>query len=470
MKRNLTSNCRSIATIHRVIGCLIAAIVVIAAGSPAVALIVKDPAVSTSAPTGVGNDPGWNNFTSSGRNYIYLGDRWALSARHVGPTSGELQVGKPPQSLTFSTGTFQLMSGEHYIIRNPDTTTTTSGMANLTSQTDLQLVRLADDPGLPSIFGPNPSFRLATQAPPLSGEVLFIGHGRSQDGVLTHWNPNNGWSLTSACSSQSNNCRSGFFATDPNDDTKRWGNNRLANANNYHNEGAFSHVISTTTGILPVQTADGVTRDVVSLITAFDLSGTNHEAQVVDKDSGSAVFYKRGGQWELAGIVNANLGFSGQPNSMATGFTAVYGNAATIADISFYNRPYLGSICDVMKSCGNYSMNGDVNLDGVVSGDGTGAWATDDVTAFAQGWQFNNDAGKGDYVSWTNGDLNQDGTTNVADFFLLRGALQGAGAGAGIGSLSELVGSAAGVPEPAALVLVAFGAGLLSCGRRANRR
>src|SRR5258708_40202788 len=40
--------------------------------------------LTTSAPTGVGNDPGWNNLSTGGsRNAIYLGDGWVLSARHV---------------------------------------------------------------------------------------------------------------------------------------------------------------------------------------------------------------------------------------------------------------------------------------------------------------------------------------------------------------------------------------------------
>ena len=78
-----------------------------------------------------------------------------------------------------------------------------------------------------------------------------------------------------------------------------------------------------------------------------------------------------------------------------------------------------------MKTCGSYSIIGDVNLDGSVTGDGTGATIADDVSAFVAGWGNDNLAGLGDYDSWTKGDLNLDGVTNVEDFVMLRGALNG---------------------------------------------
>ncbi len=192
------------------------------------------------------------------------------------------------------------------------------------------------------------------------------------------------------------------------------------------------------------------------------------EAQAVGGDSSSAVFYKSGSQWQLAGIINSILIYNNQATSWG-----VYSDATTFADLSYYNQPYQGSICDVMKSCGNYSMVGDVNLDGMVSGDGSGPSQTDDVAAFVAGWEFNNGAGAGDYNSWTHGDMNHDGKTDVSDFFLLRSALNGQISSATLtalfGGQSPFDGGGSIVPEPSSACLTLLAAGLFLFGTRRRR-
>jgi hypothetical protein len=135
-------------------------------------------------------------------------------------------------------------------------------------------------------------------------------------------------------------------------------------------------------------------------------------------------------------------------------FTAAYGNVTTIADLSYYNQPYYASICDIMRTCGDYSIQGDVNIDGVVN--------QDDVTDFVAGWRYTNGAGAGDYISWTNGDLNRDGTTNVLDFFLLRDNYPGQIPASAMAAL----GMGGGVPEPSAGVLAFLAALFLSAAAR----
>jgi hypothetical protein len=162
------------------------------------------------------------------------------------------------------------------------------------------------------------------------------------------------------------------------------------------------------------------------MVTTFesqnDSSAVPFEAQAVGSDSGGSVFYNQGTddspEWVLAGILNETIVYPNQPRTYA-----VYGNSTTFADLSYYNRPYKLSICDIMRACGAYSTLGDVNLDGTVTGDGTGPAQIDDVTAFVAGWRHNNHLGRGDYETWIRGDLNLDGATNVQDFLLLRGAL-----------------------------------------------
>jgi hypothetical protein len=47
------------------------------------------------------------------------------------------------------------------------------------------------------------------------------------------------------------------------------------------------------------------------------------------------VFVKNGGQWQLAGIMVAVAGYSGQPSPE---LTAVFGNDTFIADLSYYRN------------------------------------------------------------------------------------------------------------------------------------
>lgn len=433
--------------------------------SPARALVVENMTGTTVPPA---DDPGWANFTIGGdvsRNYVYLGDGWALSARHVGPGPGA-----PDQTLQFASGSFDIIPGQNYVVQNPAQVMNSSGqMINLSTptgglETDLRLVRLNGDPGLPSIS-------IAEQSTPLGGEVLFIGHGRTREASHTHWNVTGNPPTWNEVSSGGNH--HGYKSLAPNDDTKRWGKNNIANANDIHSDDGFYEILSSTTGVMQLETADEKTRNVISLSTSFNMPGSgvpDQEAQGVDKDSGTAVFYKRGGNWELTGIVHAIvLPLENQPS-----FTAVYGNATTFTDLSYYyhSNPaddYPFSISDIIRDNPNYSVIGDVNLDGEVTGDGTGSAETDDVTAFVAGWGYN--MGVADITSWKNGDLSgptglRDGKTDVYDFLALRNALPDPGAGA---SLAALLGISV-VPEPSAALLTLIVASFLMASWRHRRR
>jgi hypothetical protein len=247
---------------------------------------------------------------------------------------------------------------------------------------------------------------------------------------------------------------------------KRWGTNRLENPSSSAFESeVFDETISPTTAVLPLFTqGDGVTRDIISMVTTFnaqsEASALPFESQAVASDSGGAVFYNRGTEaapdWVLSGIVNATITLDNQPTSYA-----LYGNSTTFADLSYYNQAYQLSICDIMKTCGAYSVMGDVNLDGNVTGNGTGPTSSDDVSALVSGWGDDNFEGRGDYATWTKGDLNLDGATNVDDFLLLRSALHGP-----INS-DVMIALFGAVPEPSSVALAALaGAFLAATARR----
>jgi len=373
------------------------------------AMVVTTTTLDTTQPPP--DNPGWNYVTvGSSRNYTYLGNGWALSAWHVGPF-----IGEPPnlQQLTFSTGVVSVIPNQNYDVLNP------SG-SGLSTFTDLKLVRIDTDLGL----DPLPIASTSLNSSILNtadSEVTFIGNGRSRLASQTSYGGHSAYDTTA-------------------DRTKRWGKNRIADENSYYSQSDTDLRVT-----LNIGTQENP-RHIVSMITQFNLAGgINYEAQAVSEDSGTAVFRKNPSttQWELIGIVNSidNV-YSGQPFT-----SAADGNYTTFADLTYYKS----AITNIMNAHPGYSLNGDLNLDGILSGDGTGPATTDDVTAFVQGWGFQQN--KASVTTWKKGDLNLDGVVNVNDFFAMRSALVTANLGAGASALSQLLGSA--VPEPTSVFLAA---------------
>ena len=414
------------------------------------------------------DNPGWNNYSTAG-NYVYLGDGWVLSARHVGYSQNGMTFQTPsgPQTFHIISGSyyqdygFSWPGSHQYAVSNPTSIQRETGQnLTLSPYTDLQLFRINGDPGLPSL-------NIATQTLPntftagTAPQLLAIANGKGRATAETHWDvtgssPNLTWTVTTGTGDHQGYLNNGI-------DAKRWGTNRASDPANSSN--LFSGIVSNTAGVLPLTTGVGdIARDIISLITVYDKSGqtgtTSQEFQAINGDSGGAAFYKRGSEWELAGIINAQITYEVQPFA-----TAMYGNATTMAALSYYNQNYTNSIRNIIETHPDYSIVGDVNLDGIVSGNGTGPASSDDVTAFITGWGFNNGTGTGTISSWKKGDLNRDGRTNVVDFLRLRDALNGQISGA---VLATLFGGAA-VPEPSAAVIALVGALLMSIGRRGRR-
>jgi hypothetical protein len=106
-----------------------------------------------------------------------------------------------------------------------------------------------------------------------------------------------------------------------------------------------------------------------------------------------------------------------------------------------------GRILRILPVSGS-GVPGDVNGDGLVMGDGTGDPAVDDVAAFVLGWGTTGHTSAAEQIM--NGDLNLDGRTDFLDWFILRSNHPE-------GPSIDLASALAGVPEPAAAVLLAFG-------------
>ena len=104
---------------------------------------------------------------------------------------------------------------------------------------------------------------------------------------------------------------------------------------------------------------------------------------------------------------------------------------------------------------------GDLNGDGSVSGNGTGAVADDDVSAFVAGW-LTNTSGFSTSQKLQHGDINGDGLTDLSDWAILN-------------SLDPTMGAAIGaalhdVPEPCSAWLLILGALALLQGSPTFRR
>lgn len=76
-----------------------------------------------------------------------------------------------------------------------------------------------------------------------------------------------------------------------------------------------------------------------ALVTTFDQGGSAHEAQNVNGDSGGALFFKNGTDWELAGILFALGAFGCQSPS-----TSLYGNQSYSVDLATYRSQIIATV------------------------------------------------------------------------------------------------------------------------------
>lgn len=227
----------------------LAALLALPAPASALLILTGDGSGNTTPPP---EDPGWARFGTKdpcpphcGLTYVYLGNGWVLTARHV--TAQNVRF--------FASGQVHApVQGSEVIVGGPN-----GGI-------DLMLFRIESPPDLPRL-------PIRRTRPEPGTPVLMIGAGQTR-GPAIPGQPGKG--------------PQGFQAKLPS--ALRWGTNRIVDAklNGLPPSLARTRYIS------------------VMFEPPGHPHATAHEAQAVEGDSGGAFFVKReGGVWELAGIMLA---------------------------------------------------------------------------------------------------------------------------------------------------------------------
>jgi hypothetical protein len=423
------------------------------------AVVVSTTQGNTTFPT---DDPGWNNVGVLNRSSaVYLGDRWVLTAAHVG-------VG----TVTFSgLGSFAAAPETRIALTNPIG-------SGLTKPTDLILFQLTEDPGLPPV-------RVARQTPATGDEVVAIGNGLARQDETAQWNVRQQGSEWTWTETVGQGDYQGFHAVGPS--IMRWGTNLIEDDETFNND--FDDDI-----LYKLRLTDS---DTLTIVTEFDhddsvsdsdvrtsdgSTATAFESQAVLNDSGGGLFRKRGSTWELVGTMLAVEGHANQPDPTRT---PMYGNSTYYADLASYvdqieqrtvfgdfdgNRDLTDADIDTLSRAVTLQLSDarfDLDHDGSVTfadhriwveevaftyyGDANldGSFGTSDLIAVLQQGHYE-DLVVGN-SGWRTGDWNGDREFSTSDFVL---ALQSGGFELGPRQHVPNVATVAAVPEPSAAILV----------------
>ena len=279
--------------------------------SPAGAVHVLGTTGNTAAP---GDDPGFAQVgTLNGASAVYLGNRWVLTAAHVG--LGSVYFGGIP-----------------YAASGPATQLNNQGVPGMAAFADMILFQIGGDPGLAGLA-------ISAGSPVFNDDLVMVGNGVNRSASRSYWNvvqgPNPADDLWTVAGGPGPGVEAVFLSAAGN--AVRWGTNNVESV-----------------GDVDVDDGSGMTR---SFYTDFDddVVGRPNEAQGVLGDSGSAVFRKQGAQWELLGLTYAVSTLSGFDSIPEFPSSSVIDEGLTFAaDLSFYR----GQILQIIPEPGSAALAG----------------------------------------------------------------------------------------------------------------
>ncbi len=190
----------------------------------------------------------------------------------------------------------------------------------------------------------------------------------------------------------------------------------------------------------------GENRDDLTITQTAGPGSVTYDTITIDTVAAANLAYGEGRTLVLANSSNEEISIdvSGLPTDEAVFLVNLADNATQFVTDSFAidMMPLDVAPLQIFRS-------GDLNLDGVFNGDGTGLPGYDDVSAFVAGWR--GDLPTGDVISaWCTGDMNLDGYNDLVDISLFQQALDYAGNPIDISH-------AVTVPEPSTVALLAMG-------------
>lgn len=268
---------------RKALACLASAalVAIISQDASAVVIAGGDGTGNVTAPSGLTQ---WNNVALvNGSTGVYVGNGWMLTAYHVG-------VG----TATFPDNSVYSPDGTSVRLHNPDN-----------SLTDLLMFHLSTVPvGLSALT-------IASSTPATNTSVYMIGNGRNREATLTQWDVNTAtnpdtWTVSTSPPSDA----SGYLYAAGN--SLRWGTNTIDGTN----------LVDAGFGTVHALRAD--------------FSNVAGEGQLVDNDSGGAMFLTNG---TLAGTLDARGIYDGQPTN-----SAVFGNLSYAADLSVYRSEIMSTV------------------------------------------------------------------------------------------------------------------------------
>lgn len=262
--------------------CAAALLLAAAAPAPRASAVVISAASDAANLVAPGNDPGWINVGRVGNaSGVYLGNRWVVTANHVGDAALRLSDGR---ELVLSIGSGVRLSN-------------TGGFGS----PDVRMFRLAADPGLAAL-------EIGTAPPGVGSLVTMIGAGLDRAPELI------GWQTTAPQWTEVPLPLAGVLGFSLSSTSQlRWGVNQVAS------ESTFS-----------------LTDQTFSFSTRFDRPGVPFEAQAATGDSGGGVFFDLDGAWKLVGVMTSTQLLGNQP-----GGTVAFGDQTIVADLTAYRSQIL---------------------------------------------------------------------------------------------------------------------------------